>query len=415
MTAIDVLVADDREAGATRPVGQAHFTRNHGQISTTFLYDSAYLAGGGMNIDPALLLVSGSQHQQGLIRAFGDSAPDQWGRNLIEKAERTRAREEHRAPRRLDDLDSLLGVSDDTRQGALRFRLPGHDEFLGRPSSVPQLTSLPELLQASDELASDADPSRAVKQLLNTGTGLGGARPKASVCLEDGSLAIAKFPHSSDGWDVMAWEATMLDLLEAAGIRTPQRRLTHVGERSVLILRRFDRTGTGARLGYISAMTATGSTDGERRDYADIAEAMRDISRSPRRDHHELYDRIIASVALGNTDDHLRNHGFLADHGSWTLSPAFDVNPTPDVTRTRATSIAGADAQSEEVDGLLALAQDCSLSAEAARERLRYVASALANWQHQARKNRIAEREITMMAESIAPRLEAVVAAGTAA
>lgn len=233
--------------------------------------------------------------------------------------------------------------------------------------------------------------------------------------IEDGSLAIAKFPHSSDGWDVMAWEATMLDLLEAAGICTPQRRLTHVGERSVLILRRFDRTGTGARLGYISAMTVTGSTDGERRDYADIAEAMQDISRSPRRDHHELYDRIIASVALGNTDDHLRNHGFLADHGSWTLSPAFDVNPTPDATRTRATSIAGADAQSEEVDGLLALAQDCSLSVEAARERLRYVASALANRQHQARKNRIAEREITMMAESIAPRLAAVVAAGRAA
>lgn len=153
---------------------------------------------------------------------------------------------------------------------------------MGKPSSVPQLISLPELLHASDELASDVDPSRAVKQLLDTGTtGLGGARPKASVRLEDGSLAIAKFPHASDGWDVMAWEATTLDLLEAAGIRAPQRRLTRVGERNVLILRRFDRTDTGARLGYISAMTATGSADGEHRDYADIAEAMRDISRSP--------------------------------------------------------------------------------------------------------------------------------------
>ena len=403
MTTVDVLVDD---AGRTKLVGQAHVTRSRSQISTTLIYDSGYLANDGMNIDPGLLLVSGSQHQTGLIRAFADSAPDRWGRNLITKAERVHAREERRAPRRLDDLDFLLGVSDDTRQGALRFRLPGHEEFLGKPSSVPQLDSLPELLHASDELASDEDPSSAIKQLLDTGTtGLGGARPKASVRLEDGSLAIAKFPHSSDGWDVMAWEATTLDLLESAGIRTPQRRLARVGERSVLILRRFDRTGAGRRLGYISAMTATGSVDGEHRDYADIAEAMRDISRSPRRDHHELYDRIIAGVALGNTDDHLRNHGFLADHGTWMMSPVFDVNPNPDVTSSRSTSIAGADTLPDEVEGLLALAEDCSLSPEAARARMSQIADALTKWVHQARKNKIAEREIAMMEESIGPRL----------
>ncbi|WP_327106661.1 type II toxin-antitoxin system HipA family toxin [Nonomuraea glycinis] len=410
MTTVDVLVED---AGRTRLVGQAYFTRVRSQISTTFLYDSDYLADDGMNIDPALLLVSGSQHQAGLIRAFADSAPDRWGRNLIEKAERIRAREEGRALRRLDDLDFLLGVSDDTRQGALRFRLPGRDEFLGKPSSVPRLISLPELLHASDELASDADPSSAVKQLLDTGTtGLGGARPKASVRLEDGSLAIAKFPHSSDQWDVMAWEATALDLLEGAGIRTPQRRLTRVGERSVLILRRFDRTSTGARIGYISAMTATGSVDGGHRDYADIAEAMRDISRSPRKDHHELYDRVIASVALGNTDDHLRNHGFLVDRNSWTLSPVFDVNPNPDVTRSRSTSIMGADALPDEIEGLLALAEDCSLTPEAARERIRRIVTSLAGWRDRARENQIADREITMMAESIERRLESVGEAG---
>ena len=119
---------------------------------------------------------------------------DRWGRNLIRKAERSRARDEGRVPRQLDDLDFLLGVSDDTRQGALRFRAPGSDEFLGEPSRVPRLVALPELLHASDELASDDDPSGAVKRLLDTGTtGLGGARPKASVRLDDGGLAIAKF------------------------------------------------------------------------------------------------------------------------------------------------------------------------------------------------------------------------------
>ncbi|MBI9115614.1 type II toxin-antitoxin system HipA family toxin [Sanguibacter suaedae] len=406
MTTVEVLID---EAGYTHLVGQAHFTRNRGQLSTTFLYDTAYLAGGGTNIDPALLLVSGSQYQNGLLRAFADSAPDRWGRNLIEKAERTHAREEARTPRRLDDLDFLLGVSDDTRQGALRFRLPGHDDFLGRPSKVPRLVSLPELLLASDQLASSADHSSAVKQLLDTGTtGLGGARPKASVRFEDGGLGIAKFPHSSDRWDVMAWEATALDLLESTGIRTPRRRLTRVGDRSVLILRRFDRGDSGHRIAYISTMTATGSTDGDHRDYAEIAEVMRDLSLSPRQDQHELYDRVVASVVLGNTDDHLRNHGFLADRGHWTLSPAFDVNPNPDLQKPSSTSIAGADTYPEQIDGLAALASDCSLTVAQARERMGKIAASMLGWRDRARKNRISEQEITMMAESITPRLEAV-------
>lgn len=409
MTTVEIFV--DR-AGEPVLVGQAHFSRRRSQISTTFLYDPGYLAGDGSSIDPALPVTAGAQHQSGLVRAFADSAPDRWGRNLIEKAERVRAREAHRAPRRLDDLDFLLGVSDDTRQGALRYRLAGGTEFLGEPSHVPQLVSLPELLRASDELASDEDPAAAVKQLLDTGTtGLGGARPKASVRLEDGALAIAKFPYGSDRWDVMAWEATALDLLEAAGIRTPDRRLTRVGERSVLLLRRFDRTSRGHRRGYISAMTALGASDGDHRDYAEIAGAMRDLSRSLTTDHHELFDRAVAGVALGNTDDHLRNHGFLADRGFWTLSPAFDVNPSPDPWRTRATSIMGAEALPDEAEALLALAQECSLTVEQARERIRAVSEALAVWREAARSNGIREREITVMAESIETRLGAVAAA----
>lgn len=409
MTSVEVLVDD---AGRPRTVGRAHFTRQRRRISTTFIYDPGYLADGGMAIDPALPLVPGAQHQSGLVRAFADSAPDRWGRGLIEKAERVRAREENRAPRGLDELDFLLGVSDDARQGALRFRLAGHEEYLGEPSTVPRLVSLPELLRASDELSSGDDSSRAVKQLLDTGTtGLGGARPKASVRLDDGALAIAKFPHSSDQWDVMAWEATSLDLLDKAGIRTPRRQLTRVGDRSVLILRRFDRTAAGAHIGFISGMTATGSDDGEHRDYADVAEAIRDLSLSPRLDHHELFARVSVSVALGNTDDHLRNHGFLADRGSWTLSPAFDVNPNPDPWRARSTSIMGADALPDEPEGLLALAAECSMTPALARNRLRDIVSALTDWRDVARKNRIAEHEIAMMADAIGPRMEAVASA----
>ncbi|NQX03751.1 type II toxin-antitoxin system HipA family toxin [Rathayibacter sp. VKM Ac-2856] len=409
MTTVDVLADED---GRSLLVGRAHFTRTRGEVSTTFLYDADYLVSGGTSIDPALPLVSGAQHQTGLVRAFSDSAPDRWGRNLVEKAERIRAREEGRAPRRLDDVDFLLGVSDDTRQGALRYRVSGSEAFVGEPSTVPPLLSLPTLLRAADDVSADEDPTRAVKQLLDTGTtGLGGARPKASVRLEDGSLAIAKFPHGSDEWDVMAWESTALDLLDRAGVRTPHRRLSRVGGRSVLILRRFDRTENGLRIGYISAMTALGGFDGDHRDYAELSDSIRDLSFSPRADHHELFDRVVANVALGNTDDHLRNHGFLAERGAWRLSPSFDVNPNPDPWRARSTSIMGADAPPDEAEALIALAEGFSLSAQEGRERMIRIAESLAPWEESARATGIAQREISMMAESIRPRLEAVVTA----
>lgn len=201
MSAETTLEIHQGEQAVPSSVGKAYITRHRGRISTTFLYDPDYLSADGMSIDPALPLVSGAQHQAGMVRAFADSAPDRWGRGLIDKAERARAREESWAPRRLDDLDFLLGVSDDTRQGALRYRLPASDVFLGPAATVPQLVALPELLHAADALDADDDAVEAVKHLLDTGaTGLGGARPKASVRLEDGSLAIAKFPHSSDQW-----------------------------------------------------------------------------------------------------------------------------------------------------------------------------------------------------------------------
>ena len=406
MTTVEVLVGD---AGRSRLVGQAHFTRGRQGVSTTFVYDANYLAKGGPNVDPRLRLTSGPQHQRGLVGAFADGAPDRWGRNLLDRAEQVTARAEGRTARGLDDVDYLLGVSDDARQGALRYRLPGKDTFLGEPARVPKLVSLPQLLRASDALGRGGDAAEAVKQLLDTGTsGLGGARPKAAVRFDDDGLALAKFPHATDEWDVMAWEATALDLLEEAGIAAPEHRLTRVGDRSLHILRRFDRTNSGERIGYISAMTATGSGDGDRRDYVDIAEAIRDLSTSPRKDHLELFDRVVASVVLGNVDDHLRNHGFLAEGDHWQLSPAFDVNPNPGLAGRRATSIAGVDEFPDEVDGLFALAEDCGLRAAQACDRMSHVADSLARWREAARRNAIAEREITMMADGIEPRLEAV-------
>ncbi len=400
--------------GQTRLVGRADFTRSRGTVSTTFRYHPGYLGDrDSINIDPSLLLVEGAQHVAGLLPAFADTAPDRWGRNLIDRAERARAREQDRRPRSHDDVDYLLAVSDNTRQGALRFRLGGAAEFVGEPSRVPQHISLPHLLHASDQLAADAEATEAVKELLDTGTtGLGGARPKASVLLEDGSLGIAKFPHASDQWDVIAWEAVALDLLSDAGIRVAQHQRVRVADRSILLLRRFDRDPHSARRAYVSAMTATGSRDGDRRDYVDIFAALRDMADAPRDEARELYDRVIASVVLGNTDDHLRNHGFVAAGPRWALSPAFDVNPNPDLAKSRATSIAGATDHDDEIEGLLALADDAGVTLDQARQRFAHVAAALKHWRERAARHGIPAREVSMMADSIEPRLETVTKAG---
>lgn len=405
MTEVEIY-ADD--AHGMRLVGRAFFTRDRRKVSTTFVYEASYLSQGGINIDPSLQLVAGAQYFDGLLPAFGDSAPDRWGRNLLDKAERIAAREEGRSPRQLDDVDYLLGVSDNTRQGALRFRVTG-GEYAGPSSTVPKLVSLPQLLRASEELVDDLDPSRALKALLDTGTtGLGGARPKASVLLDDGALAIAKFPHSSDQWDVMAWEAVALEVLQDSGIQTPANRLVSVGGRGVLILRRFDRDDAARRRGYISAMTALSAKDGEQHDYGEIAQAIRAISTQPRSDLHELFDRVVASIVIGNTDDHLRNHGFIADKSGWRLSPAFDVNPNPDLHKARATSLFGAEMMPEEAEMLMDFAAECSLSVEQAEARIRRIAAAASQWRQIAALKGISQREIAMMEQSFELRVSAV-------
>lgn len=226
------------------------------RVSTTFTYDSAYLAGTAGDLEPGLPVSAGQQYVDGLPGAFADSSPDRWGRNLIDKRRRAAQREASQRLPAATAIDYHVGVSDITRQGDLRFAdrrdpksflAPGHD--------VPKLVSLPELLNAADNVSrSDAlavGDLDAVKSLLDAGSGsLGGARPKASVRADDGRLLIAKFPHPGDEWDVMAWEKTTLDLAEAAGITAPRRRLTRVGTRNVLLVERFDRSGS-FRVGYI--------------------------------------------------------------------------------------------------------------------------------------------------------------------
>lgn len=320
--------------------GKFFWTEKRARISGVFSYDEEYVSGkSNWNIDPALSMTAGAQVvKHGLPGALRDAAPDRWGRSLIRHRYLRELRTDTtKKSRTLNDVDYLLGVSDFSRQGSLRFSLNNKDGFLHPDGDCPKLVSLPKLLNAANSFA-ESDDEGAIIYLLDAGSAsLGGARPKAAI-LDGENLYIAKFPHRQDKWDVMAWEWVSLRIAEEAGIRVPTNRLIKIEGQNVLLIKRFDRKGV-ERLGYISAMTLLNLTDGDQADYSEIAESLRDVSVSAKADLEELYRRIVLSLLLNNTDDHLRNHGFLRSGCGWILSPVFDVNPDPDIAGIRATSV----------------------------------------------------------------------------
>jgi serine/threonine-protein kinase HipA len=395
-----VYVYLDAEPGAPLLVGEVFFTARAGRlVSSTFRYSTDYLASAAaFAIDPALSLHAGAQNVSGLPGALQDCSPDRWGRNLIMKRARAAARVEQRTSAALTDADFLLCVSDVTRQGALRFRTGMSGEFLTSGSSVPKLIELPRLLRAADAVSRD-DDFAAIKELLDAGTGsLGGARPKASVRNSD-RLLIAKFPHESDEWDVVAWEKTALDLAEKSGVRVPRSQLVKIQGRSVLILDRFDRVD-GRRVPYISAMTLLEARDGDAHDYVEIAETLPDVGASTTEDLRELWRRVAFSVLINNTDDHLRNHGFLHEPGGWRLSPAFDVNPYPDPGVSPQTGIGGAYDWAGAIDSLMTYAKEFRLMPKEAGQTLATVAAAIATWPESAAANGIRASEVTRFTDA---------------
>ncbi|MGH2833522.1 MAG: type II toxin-antitoxin system HipA family toxin [Solirubrobacteraceae bacterium] len=323
-------------AGEDVPAGRLWAHRHGRKQSATFSYLAEYLRRpDSYTLDPALGGHEGQQQTavgQALFGAFSDCAPDGWGRRLVRRAEQRRAREEGRAPRNLTEIDYLLGVRDDLRQGALRFQEARRDEYLSPDYlGVPHLVDLPRLLHAAEELERDQPSAEDLEILLHGASSLGGARPKAHVIDAQGALSIAKFPSPArDSWDVIRWEAVALDLARRAGINVPPYELLPIVERPVLVVRRFDRDG-GRRVGYVSAMTMLGTRDGEQGSYLEIAQVIEEQSPHAAKDLRELWRRIVLTVLISNTDDHLRNHGFLRRSGAgWSLSPVFDLNPNPE-------------------------------------------------------------------------------------
>jgi serine/threonine-protein kinase HipA len=394
-----VFVSVD-QGGQILEVGTAYFIRRNNVVSSSFRYDEKYLSRpGAYAIDPGMPLLKGNHVPGGMPGAFADCSPDRWGKNLISKTVRAKALQEGRTAPSVGDVDYLLGVSDLTRQGALRFRTEPDGEFLHPDLAVPKLIELPRLLHAADAVARDADDLAAIKELLDAGSGsLGGARPKASVH-DNGRLLIAKFPHHNDEWDVMAWEKTALDLAERAGIDTPRREIVHVGGKAVLVLDRFDRDQE-RRIGYMSAMTMVEGRDGVPSDYLEIAETLTEFGSRTGDDLRQLWRRIAFSIAVHNIDDHLRNHGFLRDGSGWRLSPAFDVNPNPDVSTQRVTGIGGAHHRDDELEGLMAYAGSFRVTPSAAKQILSEVLDATSDWRHVATENGVPNRELSDFADA---------------
>lgn len=386
-------------------VGEAYFHVARTQISTTFKYADDFLGSRhAYPIDPQLPLSVAPVSVPGLPGAFSDSAPDRWGRNLVAKQHRRQVAQGDARDRRLTEVDYLLGVSDLTRQGALRFRRTSTVEYLSVGASVPKTVSLPELQHAADEAAEGT--GAAIKRLLEAGTGsLGGARPKASVAGDSGALMIAKFTRPGDDWNVILWERLALEVARLSGVAVPHAQLVRIDERPVLLLDRFDRQH-GRRIGYMSSMTAADRRDGEHADYVDIVEAIEDTSSRWRRDCSELFRRMALSSALHNTDDHLRNHGFLRHEAGWELSPAFDINPEPDLAVDRQTAINGVTEAELEAEALLEFASLCHLSVSEARTILAEVVEAVGHWRECANALSVPSRELTSVGDAINTQLE---------
>jgi len=402
-------------------IGLLHTRRSSGQELFEFEFDAYALTHPtlrNIQLDPRLQLFSGPQYPpQGRNRfsIFSDASPDRWGRFLMRRRLERDQRAGLAAPSiKLDESDYLLGVHDQYRVGALRFRRNDTGPFLDDQDrrGAPPLVNLRELEAASaaierDEFNDAPNGGEWLKMLIAPGGSLGGARPKASVVDPDGGLWIAKFPSerdASDDFNVGAWEMVVHTLAGQCNIRVPKSMLRrYVHSHHTFLVKRFDRTIAGRRIHFASAMTLTDRQDGDDAasgaSYLEIAEILIQYGSQTKNDLRELWTRIVFNLLVSNTDDHLRNHGFLLDPGKgWRLSEAYDMNPAP--------GSYGLKLNISEVDNLLDLdlarsvAHYFRLSSTEAEEIIESSQKVVQQWPLLANGLRISEREQERMAQA---------------
>ena len=402
----EVLVYVDLDV-APHLMGRLWARVRKGKESATFEYAPAWLEHPlRFSLEPALALGPGPFHTVGdtpMFGAIGDSAPDRWGRALMRRMERRRAERQGQTPRTLHEIDFLMLVDDEARQGALRFAETEGGPFLREAGAtrIPPLLELPRLLSATERFLDEKDTDADLRLLIAPGSSLGGARPKASVRENSGHLAIAKFPRRDDDFNAVRWEATALALAKQAGIAVPAARLETVANKSVLLLRRFDRDAA-RRIPFLSAMSMLGSKDSDTRSYMEIVDALRQHGAAPKEDMEELWRRLVFNILISNTDDHLRNHGFLySGRDGWRLSPAYDLNPVPvDIKPRILTTAINEDDGTASLTLALDVAAYFGLDAGSARAVAAHVGRVVSKWRDVAARRGLTKSETDRMASA---------------
>jgi len=339
----DILVyAHWQGMQSPKQIGVLSAQKAKGRKAFSFEYNKDWLnSEEQLLLDPDIGWYTGQQYPY-LKENFGvflDSMPDRWGRTLLKRKIVQGAKEKQIPAPNLYDIDFLLGVYDESRMGALRFKLDPNGPFIDNDATtpIPPLSSIRELQYAADQVESDQD-SEAIKKwlaiLIAPGSSLGGARPKANVLDENQHLWIAKFPSKNDTINKGAWEFLAYRLAINAGIEMTESNLLKVsGPFHTFLTKRFDRE-KGGRIHFASAMTMTSNTENTIKEnppsYLELAEFIQFSGTTIEKDLHQLWRRIIFNIAVSNTDDHLRNHGFLLKDNGWVLSPAYDINPSID-------------------------------------------------------------------------------------
>ena len=390
-------------------VGELGYESLRGSDSYSFRFADSWMKKyNAINLSEDINNYPGIQYTQpnkDIFGCFADALPDRWGRTLLLRREQILAQDENRPIRRLSSFDFLTGIDDFSRMGGFRFKETPDGEFINADNSlrIPPLTDLRELIAASKEIEKSEDVNELpeklwIAQLVQPGSSLGGARPKANVVDTDRSICVAKFPSLKDDYDVGLWEHFCHLLAKNAGINSAETKVIATNDKHhTLLSHRFDRTDAGERIHFASAMTLLGLNDGDNattgHGYVDIVDFILSGCTDVDANLRELFRRVAFNICVGNSDDHFRNHGFLLTAKGWVLSPAYDMNPT--LNEHQSLLINGKTNMSN-LSILLDSCDEYMLTHAVAQEIIDKVVAAVKDWRALANRLGITKREMTL-------------------
>ncbi len=395
-------------------IGELCYEKLRGSDSYAFKFDENWLkVHAGIKLSEDINNYPGMQYTQpgsDIFGCFSDALPDRWGRTLLKRREQIQASEEKRAVRSLSSFDYLTGIDDFSRMGGFRFKRELDGDYINVSPSlkIPPLTEIRKLVHASLEVEKSEDndilpEKKWIALLIQPGTSLGGARPKAGVLDESGNLCIAKFPSKKDDYDTGLWEHFAHLLAQNAGIQVAQTRvLGGLGKYHTLLSRRFDRTDEAKRIHFASSMSLLGLKDGDNAQsgygYLDIVDFILRGCCDVENNLQELYRRVAFNVCIGNSDDHFRNHGFLLTQKGWTLSPAYDMNPTINEYQSL---LINESSNKADIKVLLDSCESYMIKKDAAETIIQEVQAAVSKWKNLAIQLQISAREMNLFKDRL--------------